>query len=201
MGLWSFDLITVPLSWWKIAYTSIHPGQQGQLQQRQEFSPKITSAALELTNIQDGNIGLQLQVPRGGTHPNGVGSEVTFFLLECLFFYSWFRLHLTAIHCNRREVWTEHLHTAHFLAHLHISSLRTCTYMDQGVARRVFIKELSSTWDHVLDRALSLFALTSSSLSSASTFSLISSSLPSWSSSSMWSKPPSNITPAHAQNE
>ena len=39
-----------------------------------KFSPKITSPALELT-------GLHLQVPRGGTHLNGVGSELTFFLL------------------------------------------------------------------------------------------------------------------------
>ena len=51
-----------------------------------KFSPKITSPALELTNIQDGNIGLHLQVPRGGTHLNGVGSELTFFLLESLCF-------------------------------------------------------------------------------------------------------------------
>ena len=47
-----------------------------------KFSPKITSPALELTNIQDGNIGLHLQVPRGGTHPNGVRSELTFFLIS-----------------------------------------------------------------------------------------------------------------------
>ena len=49
-----------------------------------KFSPKITSPALELTNIQDGNIGFRLQVPRGGKHPNGVGSELTFFLLSFL---------------------------------------------------------------------------------------------------------------------
>ena len=49
-----------------------------------KFSLKITSPALELTNIQDGNIGLHLQVPRGGTHPNGVGSELTCFLLSFL---------------------------------------------------------------------------------------------------------------------
>ena len=48
-------------------------------------SPKITSPAPELTNTQDGNIGLLLQVPRGGTHLNGVGSELTFFLLRSLF--------------------------------------------------------------------------------------------------------------------
>ena len=38
-----------------------------------------TCPALDLTNIQDGNIGLHLQIPRGGTHPNGVGSELTIF--------------------------------------------------------------------------------------------------------------------------
>ena len=42
-------------------------------------SLKINSPALELSNIQDGNIGLHLQVPRGGTHLNGVGSGLTEF--------------------------------------------------------------------------------------------------------------------------
>ena len=42
-----------------------------------KFSPKITCPAAVLTNTQDGNIGLHLQVPRGGTHPNVVGSELT----------------------------------------------------------------------------------------------------------------------------
>ena len=52
-----------------------------------KISQKITCPALELVNIQDGNIDLQLQVPRGGTKPNGVGSELTIFLLlESLFF-------------------------------------------------------------------------------------------------------------------
>ena len=69
------------------------------------FSPKIPSPALGLIKVQDGNIGFQHQVPRGGTHPNGVGSELTnFFLLESLFCDSWFRLQLIAIHFNRRGV-------------------------------------------------------------------------------------------------
>ena len=51
------------------------------------------------------------------------------------------------------------------------------------------------------DRALSLFALTSSSLSSVSAFCPFSSSPLSWSSSSMWSEPPSTRTTAHPQNE
>ena len=68
-------------------------------------SQKITCPTLELINIQDGNVGLHLQVPRGGTHPNGVGSGLTnFFLLETSFCYSWFRLLLIEIHCNRRGV-------------------------------------------------------------------------------------------------
>ena len=44
-----------------------------------KFSAKVTSPALELTNTQDGNIGLHLQVLRGDTHLNGVGSELTIF--------------------------------------------------------------------------------------------------------------------------
>ena len=51
-----------------------------------KFSPKITCPALELINIQDGNIGLQLQVPRGGTNPNGVGSELKNFFFSNLYF-------------------------------------------------------------------------------------------------------------------
>ena len=50
-----------------------------------KFSPKMTSPALELTNIQHGNIGFHLQVPHGGAHPNGVGCELTFFLLSSHF--------------------------------------------------------------------------------------------------------------------
>ena len=46
-----------------------------------KFSPKIISPAPELTNTQDGNTGLHLQVRRGGAHLNGVGSELTFFIL------------------------------------------------------------------------------------------------------------------------
>ena len=54
-----------------------------------------TTRAVELINIQGGTIGFQLQVPRGGTHPNGVGSELTKFCCSNLFFvasgfvYSW----------------------------------------------------------------------------------------------------------------
>ena len=63
------------------------------------------------------------------------------------------------------------------------------------------IKTCSSTCHHVSDRALSLRALTSSSLSSVSTFRPFSSSPLSCSSTSMWSKPPSTKSHAHPQNE
>ena len=149
MGLWSFDLITEPLSWWKIAYTT---NQENQLKspsiqvnkdaydKDKKSSMKITCPALELTNIQDGNMGLHLhlQVPRGGTHPNGVGSELTVsLLLDSLFCYSWFRLQLIAIHYNRRVCEQNtlnprlfsHMCTHFILVHMH--------RMAQSVAARV----------------------------------------------------------------
>ena len=61
-------------------------------------------------------------------------------------------------------------------------------------------KTCSSTCHHVSDRSLSLFVLTSSSLSSVSTFCSFSLSPLSWPSASMWSKPLSNITLAHTHN-
>ena len=84
ISLWSFDLILEPLSWWKFVFTTnqenqlrSHPSRTTKTRTtRTNVSPKITCPALELTNIQDGNIGLQLQVPRGCTNPNGVGSEL-----------------------------------------------------------------------------------------------------------------------------
>ena len=51
-----------------------------------KFALNMTCPALELTNIQDGNIGLHLQVLRGGTHPNGVGSELTIFFFARISF-------------------------------------------------------------------------------------------------------------------
>ena len=89
MGLWNIDLITEPLSWWKTVYTTNQENQLNNLSMQinedeynrdKKFSPKITSPAPELTNTQDGSIGFHLQVPRGGTHLNGVGSELTFLI-------------------------------------------------------------------------------------------------------------------------
>ena len=57
-----------------------HPGKD-EYNKDKKFSPKVTSPALELTNIQDGNIRFHLS----GTHPNGVGSELTIFFCSLFF--------------------------------------------------------------------------------------------------------------------
>ena len=45
-----------------------------------------------------------------------LGMSSQFFdFAQISFCYSWFRLELIAIHCNRRGVWTEHPHTRRFL--------------------------------------------------------------------------------------
>ena len=62
----------------------IHPDQQRRTRQGQEVSLKITCPALELNNIQDGYIGLHLQVLRGGTHPSGVSSHIFFARISLL---------------------------------------------------------------------------------------------------------------------
>ena len=129
-GLWSFDLITEPLSWWKIAYDHesgepieepIHPGQQRRIQQGQEvFSEDyFTSARV------DQHTGWQYW-PSSPSSSWWYASEWSwkwahnFFIFSNLSFfcYSWFRLQLIAIHCNR-----QHPHTAYFLMHFH-----TCAY-------------------------------------------------------------------------
>ena len=46
-----------------------------------ESGEPIDEPAPELTNMPYGNIGLHLQVRRGGTHLHGVGSELTIFLI------------------------------------------------------------------------------------------------------------------------
>ena len=167
----------------------IHPGQQ-----------RRTCPRLELFNILDGNINLHLQVPRGGTNPNGVGCELTFFLLESLFCSSWFRLQLIAIHCNRRGVNRTSSHSAFFSRTLVQCPRVHMHSMAQGNSGRVSCKTLSSTSHHMSDRALSLLPLISSSLSSVFASCPISSP-PLFCSSSMWSEPPSTRTPVHTQNE
>ena len=89
-----------------------------------KFSPKTACPALELINTQAGNIGLQLQVPRGGAHPNRVGSEITKIVARIsLFCYSWFRLQSIAIAVSDGECEQNTLTQRIFLAH--ISSLFT----------------------------------------------------------------------------
>ena len=115
---------------------SIQVNKDERIQQGQ----KVSSKDYFSTNIQDGNTGLHLQVFRGGTHLNRVGSELAFcFLLRYLFCYSWFRLQLIAIHCNRRVVWSEHPRTR---LPRTLSSLCTHHTVAQVFARRVCIKHV-----------------------------------------------------------
>ena len=98
-----------------------------------KFSPKITCLALELTNIQDQNIGLHLQVPRGGTHPDGVGSELIFFLALLFvtvgFVCSRWRSIVTDGVCRQIHLTRDFFST--------VSSLCTHHIVAQGVAARV----------------------------------------------------------------
>ena len=76
----------------------IHPGQQRRIRRGQEIFKEdyLSSARIDQHT--------RWQHPRGGTNPNGIGSELTEnVLLESLFCDSWFRLQLIAIHYNRRE--------------------------------------------------------------------------------------------------
>ena len=135
-----------------------------------KFSLMITSPALELTNIQDGNIGFHLQVLHGGTHPNGVGSELTIFFLlsfslQLVSFYS--RWRTTVTDGRGRQI---HL-TRDFFSTL--SSLCTHHIVAQGVARRVCIKHVHPDVITCLS-VCCFFVLSSSSVSRASTFSLTS---------------------------
>ena len=70
MGLWNFDPIFEPLSWWKIVYTT-----------NQEN--KLKSLSIQI-NTDDG---IPLQAHRGGTSLNGIGNEliIFFFLMRLLF--------------------------------------------------------------------------------------------------------------------
>ena len=63
----------------------IHPGQQRRIRRGQAIFSEDYLSSARIINIQDGNIGLQLQVPRGGANPNGVGSELTIFFCSNLF--------------------------------------------------------------------------------------------------------------------
>ena len=96
---WSFDLITEPRSRWRNRShhesgepieEPIHPGQQRRIRQGQEVFSEDCFSSVHI-----------------------------FFARISLFCYNWFRLQLIAIHCDWRCMWTEHAHTAYFLAHLH----------------------------------------------------------------------------------
>ena len=57
----------------RIRRTIEDPGQQERIQQGQEVFSEDYFSSARVDRHTDGNIGLHLQVPRGSTHPNGVG--------------------------------------------------------------------------------------------------------------------------------
>ena len=68
MGLWNFDQIFEPQSWWRVVYTT----NQGN---------KLKSLSIKI-NKDDG---IHLQAHRGGTSLNGIGSELTIVLIAWIF--------------------------------------------------------------------------------------------------------------------
>ena len=96
----------------RLHHKSGHPIQvnKDEYNKDEKFSPKITSPALELTNIQ-AVISKFLVVVR-----IRMELEVSSLFFFCSFFcYSWFRLQSMAMHCNRRGVQTDTPHTRLFL--------------------------------------------------------------------------------------
>ena len=134
IGLWNFDLILEPLSWWKIVYTT---NQENKLK---SFSIQI--------NKDDG---ICLQAHRGGTSLNGIGSELTFF-------WNWLNLNLwklvswTVDSDPLQPTGCEGKHTSH---ETFSTYLTLCTHhiVAQGVAACVW-QNHSCTCHHMFERLL-----------------------------------------------
>ena len=161
-----------------------------------KFSPKITSPAPELTNI-----GLHLQVPRGGTHLNGAESELTIFIFaQISFCYSWFCSQLIALTGTDGGVDRTPSHQTFSRT---LSSLCTHHIVAQGVAACVWQKNHSRTCHYMSERLLfpcfgfflCLSCLCVLSLSLTSTCSLF------WTSTPIMSRTPSIKPKAHPHNE
>ena len=109
---------------------SIQVNKDAYDEDKEIFSEDYLSSA-RIINIQDGNIGLQLQVPRGGANPNGVGSELTIFFARISFL-----LQLVSFTVDSDPTVTDggceqtHPHNAYFLAHsfahMHLHGSRCC---------------------------------------------------------------------------
>ena len=126
-------------------------------------------------------------------------SSQFFGLLESLFVtVSWFRLQSTAIHCNRRAVYTDTPHARVFLDIFDFVHTSHCGSRCRSVCltKKSLMHMSSHVWAFVVSllcpHPLSLAPLLSLSLSICSL---------SCSSTSMWSKPPRNKTTALTHNE
>ena len=118
-----------------------------------------------------------------------------FICAQISFCYSWFRLQLIAIHCNRRRVWTEHPHTRLFLEHFH-----PCAHITLWLK----VSHTRVCMEHVHPHVITCLSvccflvLSSSFVSRASTFSLTSTCS---TSTPIVSRTPSIKPKAHSQNE
>ena len=179
MGLWNFDLITKPLSWWTIVHTTNQENQLKNLSiqvNRDEYNkdkrflrrlllqrpswPTCRMAILAFISKFLVVVRIRMELE--------VNSQNFYFAQISLFCYSRFRLQLIAIHCDRRVCRQIHL-TRDFASTL--SSLCTHHIVAQGVARCVCIKHVHP---HVITclSVCCFLVLSSSSVSRASTFSL-----------------------------
>ena len=132
-------------------------GKNGPMRLRRDFRAgvslsKTVSTASQANKLQISFLqnntgdGILLQALRGGTSLNGLGSELIKKLSD-IFCYSWFRLQLIAIHCNRRGVWTDTPHTSFFsrTSHLIIDVHTQCMAQVSVCARHsVFMPSMMS---------------------------------------------------------
>ena len=205
MDLWSFDLITEPLSWWKIVHTTNQENQlksfsiqvnKDECNKEKKFSPKITSPA----NRQDGSTGLTSSSWWYASEWIRKWVHNFFVLLRSLFVTvgfvnNWWRSTVTDGECGQNTF------TARFPSHTcTLSSLCTHHIVAQGAARRACIQRVHP---HVITclSVCCFLVLSSSSVSRASTFSLTSTCSLFRTSTPTVSRKPSIKPKAHPPNE
>ena len=131
---------------------AIHPGQQRRIHQGQEVSSEDYLSSARVDQHTGWQYWLSSPIPSWwyASEWSWKWAHI-FFFARISFCYSWFRLQLIKIHCNRRECEQNILTQRMVLQHV------SCK------------KSASSTCHHVSDCALSLHPLISSFLSSVST--------------------------------
>ena len=173
---WSYDLITEPLSWWKnrlhqrIRRTNwrAHPSRTTKTHttrtrsflwrlpvQRSSWSTyRMTILVFNFRFIGEVHIRMELEK---------WAHNYYLFYSNLFFVSSGFRLQLIAIHCNRRDVWTERPLTSRiFLVHVH--TLHPCSHAPHGsrcrttcLHKRALIHMSSRVWLCVVSPPIDLF--------------------------------------------